>query len=435
MASETTAEVPATTAAAARRAARPFDDADLSSTAFWASTAEEHEKTFAELRARQPASWHRPVEHLMIEDPNDQGFWAVTSHPALVDATKRHEDFLSGEGIVMESLPQELLDTAQGFIAMDPPRHTKVRRLLSAAFTPKQIGRINDQIKANAKRVIDDLAPQGEADFVTECAALLPMHNICDMMGVPESVRLEVANEARYAGGWSDPELMGDQDVLPRLFQAMIYLREVSADIIAKQRDRPENDLMTNLVQAEVDGEKLSDDEIISFFGLLTIAGNDTTRQSSSHAMKALTDFPEKRAWLMEDSDGRIMSSVEEFVRWATPIMTFRRTAERDCELDGQLITEGDKVILFYPSAKWDTTVFKNPEKLDLLRNPNPHVSFGGGIHHCLGNQLARQQLAALFGELLHRLPDIEVCGEPTYTLSTFFHGVNHLPVRFTPTR
>ena len=422
--------------AAERRAARPFDDADLSSTAFWASTAAEREKTYAELRARQPVSWHRPVEHLMIEDPNDQGFWAVVSHSALVEVTKRHEDFLSGEGIVMESMPQELLDAAQGFIAMDPPRHTKVRRLLASAFTPKQIGRIDEQIKANAKRVVDDLAPMGEADFVAECAALLPMHNICDMMGVPEDIRREVASESRYAGGWSDPELMGDQEVLPRLVQAMGFLREVAGDIITQRRAQPENDLMTNLVQAEVDGEKLTDDEIISFFGLLTVAGNDTTRQSTSHAMKALTDFPDQREWLMEDFDARIKGAVEEFVRWATPIMTFRRTAAHDCELDGQQITEGDKVILFYPSANWDTNVFEHPEKFDLSRDPNPHVSFGGGgIHHCLGNQLARQQLAALFDELLHRLPDIEVSGEPRYTVSTFFHGVNHLPVQFTPTR
>ncbi len=193
---------------------------------------------------------------------------------------------------------------------------------------------------------------------------------------------------------------------------------------------------MSVLLEAEVDGEKLTDDEIISFFGLLLVAGNDTTRQSTSHAMKALTDFPEQREWWMADFDNRSKDAVEEIVRWATPIMTFRRTAARDCELGGQQIAEGDKVVLFYSSANFDTAVFDHPEKFDLSRHPNPHVGFGGGgIHHCLGNQLARQQLTALFRELLHRLPDIEVCGEPSYTLSTMFHGVNHLPVRFTPSR
>lgn len=334
------------TTAPTKRADRPYDEADLSSHKFWSTTAAEREKTFAVLRAERPISWHRPVEDALIEDPNDQGFWAVVRHADLIEVTKRHDDFLSGEGIVFESMPQELLDAAQGFIAMDPPRHTKIRRLLSSAFTPKQIGRINDQIRGNAKRVVDDIASRGEVDFVPECAALLPMHNICDMMGIPEEIRKEVAFEAQFAGAWNDPELMGDQEVLPRLFQAMSFLREVAGDLITKRREHPEKDLLTNLVQAEVDGEKLTDDDIISFFGLLTVAGNDTTRQSTSHAMKALTDFPEQRAWLMEDFDGRIKGAVEEFVRWATPIMTFRRTASRDCELGGQQITEGDKVIM-----------------------------------------------------------------------------------------
>ena len=422
--------------AAESRAARPYDAADISSTAFWRQSALERDKTFAELRARQAVTWHPPAEHKLIDDPTDQGFWAVVTHAALVEASKRHDDFLSGDGIVMESIPQELLDSAQGFIALDPPRHTKIRRLLTAAFTPKQIRLIDDQIRANAERVVADLAPMGEADFVTECAALLPMHNICDMLGVPQELRPTIVEEAKFAAAWGDPEVFAGIEPLPRLFEGMMTVRGVAADLIAERRRNPGHDLLTNLVEAEVDGEKLTDDEIISFFGLLLVAGNDTTRQSTSHAMKALTDFPEQREWWMADFDNRSKDAVEEIVRWATPIMTFRRTAARDCELGGQQIAEGDKVVLFYSSANFDTAVFDHPEKFDLSRHPNPHVGFGGGgIHHCLGNQLARQQLTALFRELLHRLPDIEVCGEPSYTLSTMFHGVNHLPVRFTPSR
>ena len=424
------------TAVAQPRDTRPYDQADLSSRAFWSQTAAEREKTYAVLRAERPVTWHQPVEDMLMKDPNDQGFWAVVRHADLVEVTKRHEDFISGEGIVMESMPQELLDAGQGFIAMDPPRHTKIRRLLSSAFTPKQIRRIDDQIQANARRIVDDIATRGEVDFVPEVAALVPMHNICDMMGIDEADRTKMAYEAQFAGGWNDPELMGDQEPLGRLFEAMLYLGELAGRYIAERRRNPGEDLLSNLVQAEVDGERLTDDEIMSFFGLLTIAGNDTTRQSTSHAMKALTDFPEQKAWLMEDLDGRLKGAVEEMVRWATPIMTFRRTASRDCELNGQQITHGDKVVMFYASANWDTEVFDAPERFDLSRNPNPHVSFGGGgIHHCLGNQLARQQLAAIYRELLTRLPDIEVSGEPSYTVSTFFHGVNHLPVRFTPER
>lgn len=422
------------TAQIGTRQSRPYDPADLSTRAFWSSTAVEREQTFAQLRAERPVSWHPPVEEMLLEDPNDQGFWAVVRYADLVEVTKRHEDFVSGQGIVMESMPQELLDAAQGFIAMDPPRHSKVRRLLSSAFTPKQIGRINDQIEANAKRIVDDIAGKGEVDFVTEVATLVPMHNICDMLGIDEADRRKMAYESQFAGGWNDPELMRDQEPLPRLVEAMLYLRELAAKCIDDRRANPGDDLISSLVRAEVDGERLSDEEIISFFGLLTVAGNDTTRQSTSHAMKALTDFPDQRAWLMEDLDGRLPSGVEEMVRWATPIMTFRRTASRDCELNGQQITEGDKVVMFYASANWDTEVFDHPERFDLSRDPNRHVSFGGGgIHHCLGNQLARQQLRAIWRELLTRLPDIEVCGDPSYTVSTFFHGVNHLPVRFTP--
>ena len=429
----TTTETAANTSAA-ERAARPYDEADLSSMEFWEKPAAEREKTCAVLRAERPVSWHRPAAEPLIEDPNDQGFWAVVRHADLIEVTKRHSDFLSGEGIVFDSMPQELLDSAQGFIAMDPPRHTKVRRLLTAAFIPKQIRRIDDQIKANAKRVVDGIAHKGEIDFVEECATLLPAHNICDMLGVLEEDRPFIIERSKYAGGVHDAEVMGGQDPLPVLFESMLSQQEFVAGLIADRRANPGKDLLTSLTQAEVDGERLTDDEIRSFFGLLMVAGNDTTRQSLSHGMQALNDFPDQRAWLMEDFDGRLAMAVEEMVRWATPIMTFRRTAARDCELGGQRITQGDKVIMFYASANWDTEVFEHPERLNLGRHPNHHISFGGGgIHHCLGNQLARQQIKALWDELLHRLPDIEVSGEMVRTRSNFFHGVNHLPVRFTP--
>ena len=424
-----------TTSPAVPRAERPYDDADLSSLEFWSTTAAEREKTFAELRRERPVTWHRPVANGLFEDPNDQGFWAVVRHADLIEVTKRHDDFLSGEGIVFESMPQELLDAAQGFIAMDPPRHTKVRRLLSSAFTPKQMARIGDRIEANAKRIVDDIADQGEVDYVAEVSALVPMHNICDMLGIEdETTRRTLAHEAQFAGGWRDPDLMQGAEPMTRLLESTATVGDIAREQIAQRRREPGNDLITALVQAEVDGERLTDDEIVSFFGLLIVAGNDTTRQSTSHGMKALTDHPDQRAWLVEDLDGRMAGAVEEIVRWATPIMTFRRTAARDCELGGQVITAGDKVIMFYASANWDTDVFQRPDRFDLSRSPNPHVSFGGGgIHHCLGNQLARRQLAAVFRQLLTRLPDIEVVGEPRYGTGNFFHAVNSMTVRFTP--
>lgn len=416
------------------RAERPYDSADVSSRAFWSGTAADRERVFSELRSQRPITWHQPADDALFEDPNDQGFWAVVRYADVVEVTKRPADFISGEGIVFDSMPQELLDAGQGFIAMDPPRHTKIRRLLASAFTPRQMRRISDRIEANARGIVDDIATKGEVDFVAEVSALVPMHNICDMVGIPERYRRQVAHEAQFAGGWRDEDLLQGADPMTRLFEAVVTMRTISAELIAERRAEPQDDLLTALVEAEVEGERLTDDEIISFLGLLMIAGNDTTRQSTSHGMKALTDFPEQRAWLMADLPGRMPGAVEEIVRWATPIMTFRRTASRDCELAGQQITAGDKVVMFYSSANWDTEVFDGPERFDVSRSPNPHIAFGGGgIHHCLGNQLARAQLAAIFTELLTRLPDIEVVGEPVYSNGNFFHGVNRMTVKFTP--
>jgi len=422
------------TSVAAPRSQRAYDPLDLSSSAFWSGTAADRERTFDELRRERPVSWHRPVENGLFRDPDDAGFWAVVRHADLVEVTRRHEDFVSGQGIVFESMPQELLDGAQGFIAMDPPRHTQVRRLLSAAFTPRQMARTAERIEANARRIVDDIAGRGEVDFVAEVAALVPMHNICDMVGIPEEHRRTVAYESQFAGGWHDEDLLQGADPLTRLMESAGTMRRIARGLIAERRRSPSDDLLSTLVQAEVDGERLTDDEVLSFFGLLMIAGNDTTRQSTSHGMKALTDFPEQRAWLMADLDARLPTAVEEIVRWATPIMTFRRTAARDCELGGRHITAGDKVVLFYAAANRDPEVFDAPGTLDLSRSPNPHIAFGGGgIHHCLGNQLARRQLAAVFRELLTRLPDVHVVGEPTYSTGNFFAGVNRMTVRFTP--
>lgn len=427
-------ERPAPATAPAARTARAYDPADLSSLDFWRATAAERERTFAELRRERPISWHRPVEGSLIEDPNDQGFWAVVRHADLVEVTRRHDDFLSGEGIVFDSVPKELLDAAQGFIAMDPPDHTKIRRLLVSAFTPRQMARIEADIEANARRIVDAIAEKGEVDFVREVAMLVPMHNIFDMMGVAEEDRLVLAETSELIASYRDLPGGDPDEVLGILFASMLRFNEIAARIIAERREHPGEDLVSALVQAEVDGHRLTDAEISSFFALLMVAGNDTTRQSTAHGMKALTDFPEQRAWLTSDLEAHLPSAVEEIVRWASPIMTMRRTAARDCELGGRQVTAGDKVVLFYAAANWDTDVFEHPERFDLARTPNKHVSFGGGgIHHCLGNQLARRQLAATFRELLTRLPDIEVVGDTAYGAGTFFHVVSSMTARFTP--
>ncbi len=423
-----------TTSTASGNPDRPHDEEDLSSRAFWSTTTDEREKTFARLRARDGITWHRPFEDSLLDDPDDHGFWAITRYDDLVEVTKRPDDFLSGPGILMESLPAMFVEAGQSIIGMDPPRHTKLRRLVSAAFTPKQMRRINERIDANAVKVVDHLLATAEAnggtcDFVAECAELLPMHNTNDMMGVVGDDRAEASHRTKIALAWNDDELTGtDKDgKLATMFESFAWTHELASTMAEERRENPQDDLITALAQAEVDGERLDDHEIGSFFTLLTIAGNDTTRQSISHGLRALTDFPEQRAWLLEDLENRVAPACEEFVRWATPIMTFRRTASRDLEFRGAQITAGDKVVMFYSSANRDETRIDRAHELDLSRHPNPHISFGGGgIHHCLGNQLARFQLRALFVELMRRAPQI-TAGEPELMPGNFFHVVKRM--------
>jgi cytochrome P450 len=417
---------------------RPYDSINLSTKEFWWATMDEREKTFAVLRQERPITWQPPFEDQLIDEPNDYGYWAITTHRHLVEVTRRPDDFQSGPSILMENVPIQVVEAAQSIIGMDPPRHTGLRKLLASAFTPKQMRRIEDQINGNAAMVVDNLiqkakeSPDGWVDFVAECASLLPMHNINDMMGIPDGQRQEAAEWMMKATSWSDPEYAGPtkDDAITMMFDAVVYMHDLAGGLIEERRANPGPDLFSSLCAAEVDGERLTDFEIGSFFALLTIAGNDTTRQSIAHGLRALTTYRDQRTWLMEDMPGRMATAVEEIVRWVTPIMTFRRTASRDCELDGVQITKGDKVVLFYSSANRDDLAIERPHDLDLSRHPNPHVGFGGGgIHHCLGNQLARFQIRALFTELLTRCPDIEA-GEPELTPSNFFNIAKRMPCR-----
>ncbi|SCX02226.1 cytochrome P450 [Mycolicibacterium fluoranthenivorans] len=411
---------------------RPYDSIDLSSRAFWATTAADREVAFAQLRAQRPVSWHKPVEDALMEDPNDKGFWAVTRHADIVTVSRDSETFLSGKGVLFETVPEELLEASQSFLAMDAPRHTLIRKLVHSAFTPRQVARIESSIKNNAKGIVEELAAAGSgADFVEHCAKELPVRTLSDMVGIPESERSRVAHAADALVSWADPVFLAGRNPLEVLLENQMYLHQVAGALAAERRENPGNDLISALVHAEIDGDRLTDFEVSAFFVLLAVAGNDTTRQTASHAVKALTDFPDQRAWLLDDFDDRIGSAVEEFVRWASPVMTFRRTAAVDVELGGQQIAAGEKVVMFYASGNWDTEVFDRPERFDLSRKPNPHLGFGGGGRHfCLGAHVARTQLRALFFELLTQLPDI-AAGEPAYLEGNFVHAVRAMPCTF----
>ncbi len=231
---------------------------------------------------------------------------------------------------------------------------------------------------------------------------------------------------------WNDSDFLGDNDPLQMMFDSLLILHGRAYDFCQARAAHPQDDLISALVTAEVDGAKLTFEEIAAFFVLLSVAGNDTTRQTTSHGMLALDRHPDQKKLLLADFEGRIGPAVEEFVRWGTPVLTFRRTAHKDTEIRGQAIAAGEKVVMFYHSANRDEAVFPDPHTLDITRNPNPHVGFGGGgAHFCLGSNVARAQLRAIFDQLLCRLPDLQVSGEPEYLPGNFINGIKRLPVRY----
>lgn len=416
---------------------RAHDPVDISSQAFWARPPDVREESFAELRRDRPLSWHPPAETDLLPDPDAPGFWALVTHADVQTVSRDAETFASGRqfgGVMLEDVPEDVLEAAHSILAMDAPRHQRQRKVISSVFTPRRTRQIEDQIAAQARLVVDDLlAGPGETDFVRAVSARLPMWTISEMIGIPEPRRQEVADAANAMVGWNDPDHIGDGDPMAVLLDGLMTLHTASFELSALRRDEPADDLMTALVQAEVEGASLTDEEIAAFFVLLCVAGNDTTRQTASHAVLALDRHPEQRRLLTEAFDDRIQPAVEEFVRWASPVLTFRRTATRDTELRGQRIAEGERVVMFYHSGNRDPEVFADPQAFDIGRSPNPHVGFGGGgPHFCLGSHLARTQLRSLFHELLTRVPDLRV-GEPQWLAGNFINGIKRLPVTVGP--
>ncbi len=407
------------------------DPVDLSSLEFWAQPLAQRAAAFTELREERPISWHRAPDGLLMPDPDAAGFWAVTRHADIEFVSKNARLFCSGQGVQFQDIPEELLAASQSFLAMDDPHHARLRKLVSAAFTPKQVRRIEDQIAQRAETIVDQFLEHGDGDLVELVARPLPMWMIFDLMGLPPAEQSSVADAADVLVSGNDPDVLathGTDDPLELSQNALMDLLGPGLELANARRDQPAEDLMTNLVQAEVDGQELTDAEIGAFFVLLAVAGNDTTRNTISHTAKAFTDHPEQWRLLSTDFENLIGTAVEEFVRFATPVLTFRRTATDDVYLHGQHIAAGDKVVMFYESGNRDAEVFADPSSFQIARSPNPHVGFGGGgVHFCLGNQLARTQLRAIFEQLAHRAPGLEV-GEPTLAVGNFIHGVKALP-------
>jgi cytochrome P450 len=403
-------------------------DIDISTSAFWAKSFEEREESFAQLRSEAPVSWHRPLD--WHEPHQQEGFWAVTRAEDIATVSLSPDVYRSGHGTMLEPLAPELSTPASFFLTMDGEQHSRYRRLISAAFTPKAIGRIAEQIRRNAEAIVDSLIGAGTIDFVADCSSRLPMTTVSDIVGVPESQRAAVSLAAERLVGGADIRTSGYtmDEIYQKLAEEMFFLFGIGAELAAHRRTHPGDDLMTGLVQAEVDGHRLSDDDIGAFLVMISVAGNDTTKQTTSLGMLGLAQSPDQREWLMEDFDGRIAGATEELVRWVSPIQVFSRTAAEDAELAGQRICAGDKVGLFYCSGNRDESLFSDPMRLDLSRTRNPHQGFGGGgPHFCLGNGVAKTQIRAIYQQLLTRIPNIEF-GEPEQLQSHFVRGVTRLP-------
>jgi cytochrome P450 len=404
---------------------REYSPIDITSHDFWSQPFGVRDQTFAQLRARDGLTWHRPFPSMFpMEEP---GYWALTRRADIAYVSQHPGLFTSAQGVALDPMPAEIQHFASFFLTMDPPRHTTYRRLISSAFTPRHVRRIEEQIHRSAVSIVDDLVGAGEVDFVEACSARLPMLTIMEMLGVPKADQPAVAKAAEKLFGLSDDEYSTLEERAQDTVNEIMLLNTTGQELAKFRRSNPGDDLMTSIVNAEVDGHRLTDEEMGAFLILLASAGNDTTKQATTHAMMALVANPAQRNWLMDDFENRIGSAVEEFVRWASPVLQFARFVTEDTEINGQPVGAGDKVGLFYCSGNRDESVFDDPHAFDLQRSPNPHLGFGGGgPHFCLGNQLARTELRNLFRELLTRLKTVEF-GEPDLLHSSFVHGVKRV--------
>ena len=379
---------------------------------------------FDRLRAEDPVHWH--------PEPGDTGFWAITKHPD-VRAISQDPATFSSEvgGTFIPSQDEEALAQLRlTILNMDPPKHNRYRRLVSRGFTPRMIAQLVDEIERRAALVVDGVCERGEVEFVEDIAAQVPVQMICEMIGLEPEIwprMFEISNQ--LIGSRDDPDYQV-QDPGAAAVEIYALCDAVAAD----RRINPREDIMTALVNAEIDGERLDDLDLNLFFVTHVVAGNETTRNLINHAMLALIDHPDQ-AQRLRDDPGLWDTAVDEMLRWGSSIHNFRRTVTTDTELRGVPLAEGDKVVMYYASANRDEDVFEDPHRFDVGRTPNDHVTFGGGgVHYCLGASLARAEIRATMRQLVERLPDLELAGPVSRLHSDFVNGVKTMPVRFTPT-
>jgi cytochrome P450 family 142 subfamily A polypeptide 1 len=376
--------------------------------------------------------WLRENAPVYWDETADGGLWGVARYDGIMEVSRTPELFCSGK-----SSRPERDSWIPSMINLDDPQHKRRRNLVNRGFTPRRVEAHEPMLRKLTNELLDAVSPRGECDFVTEVAQWIPMAVIGDMLGMPRENHAELLR-------WSD-ELLGGgavaeiaDDAERRAWQGAVALQywEFARGVIADRKKRPQEDLMSILVSAEIDGDRLSEEEILQESLLILIGGDETTRHVMTGGLLALIQNPDQKRKLAAAPKQHILSAVEEMLRWVSPIQNMNRTATRDTTLGGQRIREGDRLLLLYPSGNRDAGEFPEPDRFDVTREPNRHIAFGGfGTHHCLGATLARLELRVLFEELLRRFPDVELASSDPLPIrpSNFIVGLEKMPVRFTP--
>jgi methyl-branched lipid omega-hydroxylase len=414
------------------------DGIDLSDLDWWIRPLDERAAAFAVLRAQRPIAPMvvEPLPHLGLPETE---YWAVTRHADVVEASRQPQLFCSGQGTNIVDMPVPFLEFFGSMINMDDPRHGRLRRIVSRRFTPRYLESLRADVEGIAAEIVDEMAGRGECDFVTEVAARLPLRVIVDLMGIPRSDEQFIFDRTNVILGFTDPEYVADIEDPPMVTAAILTAGQDLATMVREMAEdrlrNPQEDLVTALVTSDIDGEHLTPEELASFFILLVVAGNETTRNAIAHGLWMLTEHPDQKARWLDDPAGIGPTAVEEIVRLASPVIHFRRTVTEDgARLGDQEFSAGEKVVLYYWAANRDPEVFDDPLRFDVGRTPNDHLGFGGpGPHYCLGAHLARREISVMFGELLRRLPDVHAAGEPERLRSNFINGIKHLPAEWTP--
>lgn len=386
--------------------------------------------TFERMRAEEPVSW--------VTEGDGSGFWAITKHADVIEVSRDYDRFTASRGIRIEAMDPDELEARRSMMEFDPPEHTRLRRLVQPGFTPKVTATYEEAFRRLVRVVLDRVLPLGQFDFVTEIARELPIRMLCRLLGIPEEDAGQMVAWGDQMISNADPEYTPviidkvdteEYRLLPFRSPAALEVFRYAEDIARERRAEPKDDIITTLLTAEPDGEPLTDLEFKNFFTLLMVAGNETTRHTISHGLMFLDENRRQLDWWRDDVAGRSAGATDEILRASAVTMHFRRTVTGDTEVRGVPMSQGDRVVVWYTSANYDSDVFEDPYAFDLSRKPNPHLTFGTGRHKCLGASLAELEVRVFFEEFLQRVTDFEV-GEADRLRSNFIRGIKHLPVQ-----